>query len=214
MKNLLLIIIATLLLISCDQDHDNSSNEKEQRKIEIKVGTPLNVEQTNAPDKKKYGFNFEENTITSDKEPAKMMGMLDAHNKYRIELNLPLLVWSNELSISARKWANELKNKDCLMKHSSRDFRGGAGENIAWNSGFYETPEGVVDRWASEKEFFNYNTRKCDSTWNKCGHYTQVIWRNTQKVGCAMVQCGDEQIWVCQYWPAGNRNLNRGTTSY
>lgn len=210
MKHLHLIILINLLLISCNNVDENNNNHKSK----IKVGTPLNVEETKALNKKKYGFNPKENTISSDKEPAKMMGMLDAHNKYRIALNLPLLVWSNDLANSAQKWANELKKKNCLMKHSSRDFRGGAGENIAWNSGFNETPEGVVDRWASEKEYFNFNTRKCDESWDKCGHYTQVIWRNTKKVGCAMVQCGDEQIWVCQYWPAGNVNVSRGATSY
>ena len=23
-------------------------------------------------------------------------------------------------------------------------------------------------------------------------------------VGCAMVECGDEQVWICKYEPAGN----------
>jgi len=39
-----------------------------------------------------------------------------------------------------------------------------------------------------------------------CGHYTQVVWRSTTTVGCAMAVCKDsqEQIWVCQYQKPGN----------
>ena len=39
-----------------------------------------------------------------------------------------------------------------------------------------------------------------------CGHYTQMVWQTSTKVGCAMAVCEDsqEQVWVCQYQPAGN----------
>lgn len=41
---------------------------------------------------------------------------------------------------------------------------------------------------------------------------TQMVWRGTTKLGCAVSKCG---IWSCQYWPAGNylgdfqRNVGR-----
>lgn len=41
---------------------------------------------------------------------------------------------------------------------------------------------------------------------------TQMVWKGTTKVGCAVSKCG---IWSCQYWPAGNylgdfqRNVGR-----
>ncbi|MDO9190699.1 MAG: CAP domain-containing protein [Sulfurimicrobium sp.] len=38
-----------------------------------------------------------------------------------------------------------------------------------------------------------------------CGHYTQLVWKKTTAVGCGMAVCGSrDQIWVCQYSPAGN----------
>ena len=62
----------------------------------------------------------------------------------------------------------------------------------------------------SEKEYFNYKTKKCiknccdyvDCCSHECGHYTQIIWRET-KVGCAVSKLGIKQIWVCQYNPPG-----------
>ena len=32
----------------------------------------------------------------------------------------------------------------------------------------------------------------------------QLIWRGTQKVGCAVAPGGGQDWLVCRYWPAGN----------
>jgi len=142
----------------------------------------------------------ESDSITDEQEPTNMKGMLAAHNKWRAELDIPPLVWSNELAAEAQKWANKLKRSGCDMKHSNSKY----GENLYWSSGLNPRPEDVVASWASEKKYFNFKTKKCKGNWAKCGHYTQVIWKNTKKVGCAVVKCGNEQVWVCNYDPAGN----------
>ena len=36
------------------------------------------------------------------------------------------------------------------------------------------------------------------------GHFTQVVWRGTTQVGCGHSQCKGNDIWVCNYDPAGN----------
>lgn len=47
----------------------------------------------------------------------------------------------------------------------------------------------------------------------QCGHYTQIVWRNTTHVGCATKVCDKNspfqgftrwQFWVCNYSPPGN----------
>ncbi|KAI7979322.1 hypothetical protein LOK49_Contig397G00006 [Camellia lanceoleosa] len=39
-----------------------------------------------------------------------------------------------------------------------------------------------------------------------CGHYTQVVWADTQKVGCASATCNHELgiLFICSYDPTGN----------
>ncbi len=62
-----------------------------------------------------------------------------------------------------------------------------------------------VNDWASEKAYYDYANNSCESG-KACGHYTQVVWNTSTKVGCAYAICEDshDQVWVCQYQPAGN----------
>ena len=203
MREILSTLIISLLIIGCN---DSKTNQPRTKTID-----PISNESSSDPTPIRYGKTID---VEDEIIPDNMDGMLEAHNKYRTELGIDKLKWSNKIAKSAKKWALELKKRNCEMKHSPREFRSGYGENLAWNAGYKATPSGVVDLWGSEKKDFNYKTKKCNGSWSPCGHYTQIIWADTRKVGCAMVECGDEQIWVCQYFPAGNMNITRGATPY
>lgn len=147
-----------------------------------------------------FGQNLDTQEITE---------ILTAHNKYRLDLDLPELVWSKKLENSSKKWVDKLISRD-IFEHSDTKY----GENIFVIMGRDASPIEVVDDWASEKKYFNYETRKCiqnccdyvDCCLHECGHYTQIIWRDTKEVGCAVSKLGSKQIWVCQYNPPGNYN--------
>jgi len=36
------------------------------------------------------------------------------------------------------------------------------------------------------------------------GHYTQMIWKNTSQIGCALARTNSWDILVCRYSPKGN----------
>jgi len=146
-----------------------------------------------------------------DFDPA---AMVKAHNRWRMEAGVKEpLVYSAELAAASRLWANTLQQSNqCQMEHSEgEDY----GENLFWASatqwsdGRLElqkvTPAMVVDSWGSEKAYYNYADNSCKEG-EMCGHYTQVVWRDTQQVGCAVAVCENtrQQVWVCQYLPAGN----------
>jgi pathogenesis-related protein 1 len=124
------------------------------------------------------------------------MRVLAAHNAVRAEASLPPLRWSEELAAHARKWAATLVEKRWFFHNP--DFR--YGENLLITD-MSITPEMVVSEWASESRFYSYETNTCGGV---CGHYIQIVWRDTQKVGCAAAGDDSWEIWVCNYDPPGN----------
>ena len=147
---------------------------------------------------------FLQGASPQNEEPTNMKGMVARHNYWRQKVDVPPLVWSDEVAKTAQRWANELAKRGCEMEHSQGkgEFANGYGENLYWSDGMANTPDKIVDSWASEIEFFNEGTGKCKG--GVCGHYTQVVWKKTTAVGCAMAKCGSQEIWVCNYNPPGN----------
>ena len=142
-----------------------------------------------------------EGNTSSTGEPKEFEGTLAAHNKWRAKVNVSALTWSSSAANVAQAWANDLQSRGCTMEHNPN--RGNYGENIYWSQGFSPTPTDVVEAWASEIQDYDYATNSC-SQGKMCGHYTQVVWRDTKEVGCGKASCGDQQVWVCNYSPPGN----------
>lgn len=142
--------------------------------------------------------------IITGSEPGVLRGITDAHNKYRKKTGVPNLVWSPEIAAYAQKWAEYLKaNNRCKMKHRSHAGKKEKpyGENLAWAGGKELGADEVVEMWYEEIKDYNYANNSCRAV---CGHYTQVVWKTSRKVGCGMTRCGNEEVWVCNYDPPGN----------
>ena len=78
------------------------------------------------------------------------------------------------------------------------------GENIFASGGQTASAKQAVDDWAAEGASYDYATDSCASG-QICGHYTQVVWRATTHVGCALHNCAGLQYpssIVCDYGPA------------
>ena len=134
--------------------------------------------------------------------------MIAAHNEWRAKVGVPGLKWSEKLAGIAQQWTDHLAATTCSGGHSGNEY----GENIfmasarMYSDGRHElspkSPKDAVDAWGSEVQWYDYSTNSCHM---ECGHYTQVVWKDTKEVGCAMSVCADKtQIWVCNYYPAGN----------
>jgi uncharacterized protein YkwD len=134
--------------------------------------------------------------------------ILAAHNRYRAELNLPALEWSDKLASHAQEWADHLARRGGRsLVHSSNSSRPGEGENLWMGTAGYYSYAQMVDSWGAEKRYFRKGTFPRVSTsgnWFDVGHYTQIIWKNTQQVGCALATAGGNDVLVCRYSPPGN----------
>jgi pathogenesis-related protein 1 len=134
-------------------------------------------------------------------EPPAFTGVVEAHNTVRAAVGVPPLRWSAELAGGADDWARRLAGENaCRLRHSdSRDY----GENLAWYYNVAPDPAAVVRDWAGERQWYDHATGAC-LPGKQCGHYTQVVWKDTQWVGCGKASCGAEEVWVCRYAPPGN----------
>lgn len=143
-------------------------------------------------------------------EPPELEGILDAHNAAREAegAGLPPLTWDPLLAAIAQEWADQCESSNgLLLDHNpnrSNTYDGSVGENIAATSAPTLSGPDAVGLWMSEKADYNHETGACSGV---CGHYTQVIWRDTLRVGCATVACDGLRYprnVVCNYAPAGN----------
>ncbi|KAI9112362.1 hypothetical protein K1719_016559 [Acacia pycnantha] len=77
------------------------------------------------------------------------------------------------------------------------------GENLAGSTGDL-SGAAAVKLWVDEKADYDYNSNSC-AAGKQCGHYTQVVWRNSIRVGCAKVKCNNGGTFIgCNYDPPGN----------
>jgi len=144
-------------------------------------------------------------SIGSHLTPLEVRQLLASHNRAREEVGLSPLVWSNVLAAYAQKWADHLASTSGLMEHRphSGRWKQEHGENLFMGTaGYYGVADAVI-AWEREKNA--YHGRVIDqSNVHDCGHYTQLIWKNTKRIGCAKVRCEDHIIVVCNYDPPGN----------
>ncbi|CAI5499412.1 unnamed protein product [Closterium sp. Naga37s-1] len=133
-------------------------------------------------------------------------GILEEHNKARQEVGVPDLAWDDNVAATAQEWANHLASIGCPLEHGGAE---GLGQNLYWKSPAGLTPQedrGAVQSWVEEKADWTPSPIPDGCADGKmCGHYTQVVWRDTTHVGCASAQCPDGSgMWVCDYSPPGN----------
>ncbi|KAH9968919.1 CAP domain-containing protein [Russula dissimulans] len=130
---------------------------------------------------------------------ADQAAILKRHNDFRANHNASPLIWNDTLCVYAQNWAME-----CDFEHNVVDF----GQNLAAGTGQYPFDQ-AFEAWASEDK--DYNPQ--DPIYS---HFTQIVWKNTQTVACAVYSCspgqgdpfdasyGSWDNWVCDYYPAGN----------
>ncbi|BAT86961.1 hypothetical protein LR48_Vigan09g255500 [Vigna angularis] len=124
---------------------------------------------------------------------------LNEHNAARSDVGVANIVWDDTVAAFAQNYANQ-RIGDCNLIHSGGD--GKYGENLAGSSGDLSGKD-AVKMWVDEKSNYDYNSNSCVG--GECGHYTQVVWRNSVRVGCAKVRCNNGGTFIgCNYDPPGN----------
>ncbi|CAF4252637.1 unnamed protein product, partial [Rotaria sordida] len=128
--------------------------------------------------------------------------MLAAHNSYRARHCAQPLQLDDTLSHSAQDYAQKLASTN-QFSHSGTP---GVGENLykAWSSTTIKiNGTEAVTSWYNEIKHYNFNNGGFSM---KTGHFTQVVWRSTKKlgVGVSYPYKHPTVYVVAQYSPPGN----------
>jgi pathogenesis-related protein 1 len=155
---------------------------------------------------------------TQDFSEAEINEILAAHNIARAAKCQPPLTWDPKAAIVAKNYAANCPSGHNANRDSQYQTAGGKcddswpycsssilGENIAWMTAGTLTQ--FVNLWVSEENQWSCGT--LPSYQKGTGHYTQVVWDDTYRVGCGRyTNCNKMEILVCDYFPPGNFNPN------
>jgi len=133
--------------------------------------------------------------------------VLAAHNRERARMSVPPLQWDDKLATGAAAWARHLSASGRFEHSPNNNELDPEGENIWGGTPDYYLPENMVGLWIAEKKNYEPGIFPANSRSGKVddvSHYTQLVWRRTSHVGCAISHAGAEEVLVCRYSSSGN----------
>ncbi|KAJ3695711.1 hypothetical protein LUZ60_001088 [Juncus effusus] len=134
---------------------------------------------------------------------------LKAHNILRANFGERPLRWDKKLARFARRWAYKMR-ANCTLTHSPSPY----GENLFIGEGHYRIDQ-AVDEWVKERWSYHWSSNSCNPN-EMCGHFTQMIWEGTGRLGCARMKCNNATFtfFTCNYDPPGNYIGRRPILNY
>ncbi len=132
--------------------------------------------------------------------------ILAAHNAARAQAGVAPLSWDASLGNAAANYAVYLALTNSFQ-HSDRTQRAGTGENLWMGTRGAYSYESMIGGWTSEQRYFRpglFPSVSRSGNWEDVGHYTQMVWPTTTRVGCAIASNSRNDFLVCRYSPAGN----------
>jgi Cysteine-rich secretory protein family len=132
--------------------------------------------------------------------------LLAIHNRERAATGARPLVWDGRLAAAAAAYGPALERLGRLA-HSPPAMRAGQGENLWMGTRDAYELEEMAGGWVAEKALFRPGVFPAVSSsrqWSDVGHYTQMIWKGTTRLGCAVHKGRSWDFLICRYTPPGN----------
>jgi len=147
--------------------------------------------------------------------------ILDYHNRLRSRVaggltgqppasNMKQLEWDEELARVAQRHADQCKfSHDCPDCRRVNRFK--VGQNLYQS---FSTRKGgkdwrkAIDSWFNEIKSFPSSSVSSYSFSHKTGHYSQMVWAKTSKIGCGVIGYKkgrfNAKLYTCNYGETGN----------
>ncbi|XP_026055576.1 peptidase inhibitor 16-like [Carassius auratus] len=138
--------------------------------------------------------------------------IIDLHNDIRSTVQpsaafMQKVVWDETLRLVAEAYASK-----CIWKHNPQLEELRMGENLFVGTGPFNATKALLN-WFKERVDYDFENNSCPEH-KMCGHYTQMVWADSSRIGCATHFCDTLEglsfkkatLLVCDYFPAGNYN--------
>lgn len=129
---------------------------------------------------------------------------LEAHNAKRALHSASPLTWDDDLASKAQAWADHLASSGSMQHDPNAD----EGENlfVSYSSEpHWSSCQDAVEAWYAEIKDYDFNHPRFS---RKTGHFTQVVWKATTKLGVAKATAQQRGFYVtyivARYSPRGN----------
>lgn len=195
-----------------DQKNVDATLEEPEEEAVV-VDKPVN-ESKDSKDEHEPTNNDSEQEDTDDEETTEsssggagpsdsmMKEILDIHNQWRKDHGADPLVWDEALASHAEldegRIACPSKKGSLTVGEHSDDKSFDCGENLSATTGKISA-DSVKGWYEEEVGKYNFNNGGFSM---ETGHFSQVVWKATTKLGCA-VGCGETRL-RCQYQEPGN----------
>ncbi|KAJ0066670.1 hypothetical protein NL108_017237, partial [Boleophthalmus pectinirostris] len=110
--------------------------------------------------------------------------------------------WSDAVAVGMQSWVD-----GCVLAHGKPSTRLLDGYELGENLFYASSPRNwsdVITAWHNEVRNFKYPHMSTNG--RETGHYTQVVWNSSYKVGCAMAKCTNRPspiyFYGCRYYRA------------
>lgn len=126
------------------------------------------------------------------------------HNMYREKHQVDPVTWDDTLTSGAQSWADYLAQNN-LFKHAS-GLQVGENLYLSGSPSPEEPCTSATQAFYGEVKDYDFNKPGFSM---ETGHFTQVVWKDSKKIGAAQQIRGDGRlVVVIRYSPAGNFNTD------
>ena len=135
--------------------------------------------------------------------------LVNQHNLLRKKHKADSLTKLAAIAELAQETADKCKAVNGLQ-HSGNSYNGQwMGQNLFVMGGAVPTGTEVADSWYEEIKDYDFDTGKSITPNAMIGHFTQLVWKGSKQIGCA-VAIGPWKSYnpiyyvCCNYFPGGN----------